>query len=433
VANAYVKVVVNVSEDASISSVFTTDLRQKIAESLGIDVALVISPESMPSSSRRLLDTYVTLHIAAISIDDALNLRNLAEALQPINITGTMVYYVSADAFLINRGVQPHFDISTPSIVLVNNDHLEASPFNMSEFLVNISAPPDAPLDRNGTEQVVFSVTAVAFRPFSYGDWTAISGSDPGLLATLPLLLPSCDPKCTNATLFLTQLPNVNGQVRYEVALAGSNVVRTFTVTSVFAFTPLSQVDALEDQLMPEYPGFVNISFIGVPRSQTSIPIDWSFTFSQSSQGSLFAVAPVVDSIGDLSFVLAVDAVGMVNYLFDATNGVYTSKSYPVLFNVSAINDPPSFTISNLVVNEDQYSFTEFSSTAYISTISMGPADEAWQSANFTASYVSGDDLLVSNPIITADYSTGSWTAEIRFKTKPYRNGLATYKVRVLL
>jgi hypothetical protein len=217
--------------------------------------------------------------------------------------------------------------------------------------------------------------------------------------------------------------------VQYEVALAGSQVVRTFTVTSVFAFTIMSQVDALEDQSTTEYVGFVNISFIGVGRLQTSIPIDWSFTFSQISPGSLFAVAPAVDSAGDLNFVLALDAVGLVNYLFNATNGPYTSKAHPLLFNVSAINDPPFFTISNVVVDEDQYSVTEFASSAYISDISMGPPDEVSQTANFTAVLFSGDDLLVSSPTITADNSSGSWTAEIRFQTKPYRNGMATYQV----
>jgi hypothetical protein len=430
VANSYVKIVLNVSDSSASAAELHAELRRIVASKFGMDVALVIFPDSMPTTSRRLLMNLVTLYIATTSIDEAMSIRDVAEStIGSVNVSGTMTYFVSADAFLVNRGVTPTFDINDASILLLNNDYVQGNPFVLPDFLVNISAPPDSPIDVDGMEQVVFTVRAVEYRPFLYGNWTAIDGSEPGLLTELPKIRPLCSPKCTNATLTLTQMPNVNGQVRYEVVLGGTQVIKNFTVAVKFAFTLPGVVDVQEEQPSPEFPNFVNIAFLGMAGSQYPMPIDWVFTLVPTTPGALFAMPPSFNSVGDLSFVLLRDAVGILYYSVDVTDGQSTSRAQTVVFNVSAVNDAPLFNITNVVVREDQYTGTVFSSSTVVTNVSTGPPDEGWQNVTFTAVFVTGDDLLQASPAISLQNSSGAWVAQLHFQTKPYRNGWATYQV----
>jgi predicted outer membrane repeat protein len=116
-----------------------------------------------------------------------------------------------------------------------------------------------------------------------------------------------------------------------------------------------------------------------------------NFNITGNTNAALFSVAPAVSSSGTLTYTPAADANGSATITINlmdnggtANGGVDTSASQMFVINVTAVNDPPSFTQgANQIVNEDSGAQTVVN---WATAISRGPADESGQTVSFTVS-----------------------------------------------
>src|SRR5262249_56873048 len=106
-----------------------------------------------------------------------------------------------------------------------------------------------------------------------------------------------------------------------------------------------------------------------------------------NANNALFSVQPGIDvTTGNLSYTLAADANGSATVsatLSDdggtADGGADTSAAQTFAINVTAVNDPPSFT---LPANPDQFVVQGSGAqtvTGFATSVSPGPANESGQ------------------------------------------------------
>ncbi|MCG6118731.1 MAG: Ig-like domain-containing protein [Aquimonas sp.] len=159
--------------------------------------------------------------------------------------------------------------------------------------------------------------------------------------------------------------------------------------------------------------------------------VNFELTAGATTGNLTFSVAPSISPTGVLSFTPAPDSNGSASYsvvLRDnggtAFGGVDASAPVPLVIEVTAANDAPSFTIPatapSVLENAGPQSVPGFASG-----ISPGPVDEAGQTLSFTLSVtgVTGGLLFSAPPAI--DPTTGTLT----YEASADRSGVATISV----
>jgi hypothetical protein len=211
---------------------------------------------------------------------------------------------------------------------------------------------------------------------------------------------------------------DANGQAVVTVTAtdqAGWSVSSSLTITinpvndiPVFTKGPdvgLSPNLVLEDSGLNTIPGWAtNISKGAANESSQTL----AFVVTSNTNPTLFAAAPAITPTGTLTFTPAANQNGSATIKVKLTDDGGTAKGgkdetaeQTFTITVTAVNDPPTFTLrrSTVTVNEGSGLFSE---AAFAYNLSPGPADESGQT--FTGFTVSNNStgLFVTQPAIDA-------------------------------
>jgi hypothetical protein len=251
----------------------------------------------------------------------------------------------------------------------------DAGPQTLAGYASSISPGPTAD---EASQTVTFTVT---------NDNNSLFGVQPAI--------------ASNGTLTYTSASNANGSANVTViahdnggtANGGNDTsashVFNIVVTAVNdapSFTKGADQTALEDSGAHTVAGWATAISAG-PADEAGQTV--TFTTSNDN-AALFSVAPAVASNGTLTYTLAANANGSATVSVvahdnggTANGGVDSSAPQTFTINVTAVNDPPSFTSGgNVTVLEDSGSY----SAAWATAISAGPADESGQTVAFSTS-----------------------------------------------
>ena len=137
-----------------------------------------------------------------------------------------------------------------------------------------------------------------------------------------------------------------------------------------------------------------------------------TFNVTNNTNTALFSAQPAVDSSGTLTYTPAANANGSATITLTlsdnggtANGGSDTSAPQTFVINVTAVNDPPSFTKgADQTVNEDAGAQTV---NNWATNISAGPSDENGQTLTFNVTNNTNTALFSVQPAVS---STGTLT-----------------------
>ena len=224
-----------------------------------------------------------------------------------------------------------------------------------------------------------------------------------------------------NGTLTFTPAANANGSATMTVTAQDNGgtangghdstaVSLTINVTAVNdppTFSNAGAVTVLEDS-GAHSAGWAS-SILPGPSNESTQTL--AFSVSGNTNAALFSVAPAVATNGTLTFTPAANANGSATMTITATdnggtaNGGHNTSAVSLTINVTAVNDPPSFTKGpDEVVNHDSGAF---SMLAWATAISTGPSNESTQTVSFS---FTADDNTALFSVLPAVSSNGTLT-----------------------
>ncbi|MBL8311372.1 MAG: tandem-95 repeat protein [Burkholderiales bacterium] len=312
-------------------------------------------------------------------------------------------------------------------------------------FVINVACVNDPPVFTKGADITVAENSGA----FSQANWATgigpgggadeagqvvnfvVSGiTNPALFAAAPAVAP-------NGTLTFTPAPNVFGSTSVTVAARDDGGVanggvdtsagQTFTITITFvnqapSFTKGADQTVFEDAGAQTVANWATSISAG-PASEAAQTV--AFQVTANSNPALFAVVPSVTPSGTLAYTPALNACGTANITLrvqdnggTANGGVDTSPGQTFVINVVCVNDPPSFVPGSnpltVAVNSGAYD------QPWATGVTMGPANEATQSAAFIVSNVSNPALFSVAPLVTA-------TGRLQFTPAANAGGSSTF------
>src|SRR5262249_20347600 len=201
---------------------------------------------------------------------------------------------------------------------------------------------------------------------------------------------------------------------------------QTFTITinpvnDPPSFTVGPDQSVLEDAGAQTVSGFVTNISPGPPDESGQ-----TLTFHVSNDNNaLFSSQPAIsEATGNLTYTPAANANGSATVSVSlqdnggsANGGQDTSATQTFKINVTAVNDPPSFSKgADQTVNEDAGAQ---SITGWATAISPGPANEAGQTVSFQVTNDTNPGLFSAGPAVSA-------TGTLTFTSAANQNGTAT-------
>jgi WD40 repeat protein len=149
---------------------------------------------------------------------------------------------------------------------------------------------------------------------------------------------------------------------------------------------------------------------------------------------NLFATAPTISSIGNLTYTLNADVSGTATFdvkIQDnggtANGGVDTSAPQTFTLTVNPVNDQPTFTATNPPpIDENTVpQQIEIPKNDWITSFVPGPADEATQTPiAYTVSNISNSNLFAVNPAISV-------TGDLTYTPATNAHGTSTFQVTI--
>jgi hypothetical protein len=301
-------------------------------------------------------------------------------------------------------------DVDTTATVDIGAYEMQTALANLPDTSTNEDTQVQIAFDAGDTSTIT-SVTATSSDP------TLVPNDSAHLSAAI-----------TGSTGLVTinPLANQNGTTNITVTVnrTGGPEIKTFLLT-VIAVNDVPSFTKGADQTVNEDAGAQTVSIWATaistgPANESGQTV--SFNFTGNSNNALFSVGPAISSTGTLTYTPAANANGSatitVNVMDNggtANGGVDTSASQTFVINVTAVNDPPSFTKgANQIVNEDSGAQTVVN---WATAISPGPANESGQTLSFTVSNdnnalfstqpaISPTGTLTYTPAVNANGST---------------------------
>jgi hypothetical protein len=361
-------------------------------------------------------------------------------AVQPaIAADGTLTYTPAADAFgTATITVELHDDGDT-----LNGGDNTSDPLT---FTITVDPVNDEPSFTKGANQTVLEdtvaqtvtgwATAISKGPANESGQVltfAVTTNNDALFSVLPAIHP------TTGDLTYTPAANANGTATVSVVLTDNGgtanggddtyATQTFTITVTAVndapdFTPGANPTVLEGAPAQTLANWATGITAGPADEQSTQTL--TFTVTNNSNSSLFAVAPAIAADGTLTFTPAADAFGTATIevrLQDnggMANGGVDSVTKTFTITVTGINDAPSFTAgSNPTVLEDAGAQ---SFAGWATNIVAGPANESGQALTFKVTGNSNPSLFSAAPQIAAD-------GTLTFTAAADANGSATITV----
>jgi VCBS repeat-containing protein len=356
-----------------------------------------------------------------------------------VDSTGTLTYTPAANAngsATVTIHVQDNGGTA--------NGGVDVSP--TQTFVITVTAVNDVPSFTKGADDTVLEDSG----PRSVPNWaTSISAGPPdesgqtltfvvandnnGLFSVQPAV-------ASNGTLTYTPAANAYGTATVTIYLMDNGGTanggddtsdsQTFTiavlpVNDAPSFTKGADQTVLEDAGPQTVTGWATAISAG-PANESSQTVSFVVT---SGNPSLFSSGPAVDSAGTLTYTPAANANGSATvtiYAQDnggtANGGVDISPTQTFVINVTAVNDPPTFTKgADQTVLEDSGAHTV---AGWATAISAGPSDESMQTVTFLTSndnptLFSAQPAVASNGTLTyalAPNAFGSTTVTVTAK-----------------
>ncbi|HXG58338.1 MAG TPA: Ig-like domain-containing protein, partial [Thermoanaerobaculia bacterium] len=274
-------------------------------------------------------------------------------------------------------------------------------------FTITVNAVNDAPSFTKGADQAVLEdaggltvngwATAVSAGPADEAGQTLtfnVSNDNNALFAVQPAV-------AANGTLTFTPAANASGSATVTVTLAdnggtaGGGVDTSAAQTFVISVTAVNDAPSFTpgaNQTVNEDAGAQSVTWA---TAITAGPSEGSQALAflvSNDNNALFAVQPAIAANGTLTYTPAANANGSATVtvrLSDdggtANGGVDTTAPVTFTITVTAVNDPPAFTLGpDQTVAEDSGPATV---TPFVTAISPGPADESAQTiASFNVS-----------------------------------------------
>ena len=302
------------------------------------------------------------------------------------------------------------------------NSGVDVSP--TQTFVITVTAVNDPPSFTKGANQTVLEdapaqtvagwATAISAGPADESTQTltfTVNNDNNALFSVQPALSPT-------GTLTYTPAANAYGTATITVYLMDNGGTanggddtsdsQTFTITVLAvndapSFTKGADQTVLEDAGPQTVTGWATAISAG-PANESSQTVSFVVT---SGNPSLFSSGPAVDSTGTLTYTPAVNANGSATvtiYAKDdggtANGGVDISPTQTFVINVTAVNDPPTFTKgADQTVLEDSGAHTV---AGWATAISAGPPDESTQTVTFLTSN-NNPSLFSAQPAVASD------------------------------
>ena len=289
-------------------------------------------------------------------------------------------------------------------------------------------------LEDSGAVSVTGWATAIASGPLDE-TWQAVNfivnNDNPALFAAQPMI-------AADGKLSFTPAPDAFGTATVTVqihddggtdnggvdtSLSQTFVINVTPVNDAPAFTKGANVTVLEDSGAASVAWATTLSTGPANESAQAL----NFVISNSNNG-LFATQPTITPNGTLSFTPATNANGSATVTVQihdnggvANGGVDTSASQTFTISVTAVNDAPSFVKgADQTVLEDSGAV---SVSAWATSLSKGPINEAGQALNFLVSN-NNNALFATQPTIAAN-------GTLTFTPAANANGSATVTVQI--
>jgi hypothetical protein len=186
-----------------------------------------------------------------------------------------------------------------------------------------------------------------------------------------------------------------------------TSAVQTFTIT-ITGVNDAPSFTKGADQTVNEDAGAQTVSpwatAISAGPNESGQTVHFNITGNTNS--GLFSAGPAVSSSGVMTYTPTANANGTATITLNiqddggtANGGVDTSATQTFVINVTAVNDPPSFTKgADQTVNEDTGAHTV---VGWATAISPGPADEAGQAVDFIVTN-DNNGLFSAQPAVDA-------------------------------
>lgn len=255
--------------------------------------------------------------------------------------------------------------------------------------------------------------------------------SNPSLFASGPSVE-------VDGTLSYTTAANASGSSTFQVRVrdnggtASGGVDLSPTQTFTISVTPVNDAPivtlgniptVIEDAGPQTVFGFASFNAGGGETGQSLL----GYTVSDVSNPAMFAAGPSVSMTGVLTYTPAPNASGTATFVVRAQDNGGTANggvdiSAPVVgtINITDINDAPTFTASNPVVNEDAGPV----SIANWAAFNAGPFETSQSVLAYTVANVTNGSLFVASPSVGTD-------GTLAFQTAANAFGTATFQVRV--
>ncbi len=351
-----------------------------------------------------------------------------------IDATGKLTYTLAADAFgtatvtvaakddggTANGGV----DTSAPQTFTITVTAVNDAP------TFTLGANPTA-LEDAGPQEVANFLTTLAAGPTNETGQAVtmtVTSDNPTLFAVAPAIDP------VTGKLTFTPAANANGSATVTVTAVDNGgtadggidtTIKTFTITVTAVndaptFTVGANQTVLEDGGSQAVAGFIATKSAG-PADEAGQAV--SFVVSNDNN-ALFAAQPTIDAAGKLTYTLAANAFGIGTVTVvakDDGGGADTSAAQTFTITVTAVNDAPTFALAagpTVLEDAGPQAVADF-----LTALSVGPANEAGQTATVT---VTNDNaaLFAVAPNIGAD-------GKLTFTPAANANGTATVTVTV--
>ncbi len=329
-----------------------------------------------------------------------------------ISSTGTLTYTPTANT------------TGTATVTIALMDSGGGTDTSASQtFDISVTDVNDPPSFTKGPDQTVAEDAGAQSVP----NWaTSISPGEPSESAqTLTFLIQnntdtglfSSGPAISSTgTLTYTPAANATGSATITIALMDNGggtdtspsqtfVINVNAVNDVPSFTKGPDQTVAEDAGAQSVPNWATAISPGAANESGQT---LTFLIQNNTNPGLFSAGPAISSTGTLTYTPAAGVSGSATItiaFMDNGGGTDTSASQTFVINVTAVNDPPSFTKGpDQTVAEDSGAQ---SVPNWATAISPGPADESGQTVTFLIQNNTNPGLFSAGPAIS---STGALT-----------------------
>jgi hypothetical protein len=279
-------------------------------------------------------------------------------------------------------------------------------------------------------------------------EWIAFESCESGSssITTSFVIAPHID---GNGTLVFTPAHDYFGSIKYNVTLIdceGNNTggIATssvhFLTVEIAAVNDAPSFDLISDtvSVLEDFPLYVQQVAINVSAGAANEAFQClTFVVSNCSDELLlyFDIAPHLHANGTLVFKTAHNAAGfiacnvsLVDCWGASSHGSFASSYKTLGFQVTAVNDAPTFTFTNITVLEDEYTNTSYESSVHIFSISQGSSHshEQAQALSFVIARIEieSPELMLFQELPRILWLNNS-NASISFRTAQHQFGMA--------